>query len=103
MIVVGGDFTKKDDQTKNCVISKDGGSTWHFPTSAPNGYRSCVEYLFDKTWITCGLNGVDISIDEGNHWKSISTESFHVVRKAKNGTEVYFAGNKGRIGKLIQN
>ena len=101
MIVVGGDFTKKDDTTKNCVITKDGGLTWEFPTTFPNGYRSCVEYLSEKTWITCGLNGVDISNDEGDNWKSIGTESFHVVRKAKKGTAVYFAGNKGRIGKLI--
>lgn len=102
MIVVGGDFTKKDDPTKNCVITKDGGLTWKFPTTSPNGYRSCVEYLSKKTWITCGLNGVDISNDDGDNWKSISTESFHVVRKAKKGTSVYFAGNNGKIGKLIE-
>ena len=100
MIVVGGDFTKKNDTTKNCVITKDGGLTWKFPTSSPMGYRSCVEYLSKKTWITCGLNGVDISNDDGDNWKSISTESFHVVRKAKKGTAVYFAGNNGKIGKL---
>lgn len=101
MIVVGGDFTKKDDTIKNCVITKDGGLTWEFPTKNPTGYRSCVEYLSEKTWVTCGLNGVDISNDDGDNWTSISTESFHVVRKAKKGTAVYFAGNKGKIGKLI--
>lgn len=100
MIVVGGDFTKKDDKTKNCVLTKDGGLTWKFPTIPPNGYRSCVEYLSGNTWITSGLNGVDISKDDGDNWTSISTESFHVVQKAKNGNAVYFAGNKGKIGKL---
>ncbi len=101
MIVVGGDFTKKDDTTKNCVITNDGGLTWQFPENTPNGYRSCVEYLSKNTWITCGLNGVDISNDDGKNWKPISTESFHVVRKAKKGNAVFFAGNGGRIGKLI--
>lgn len=101
MIVVGGDFTKKDDKTKNCVITNDGGLTWQFPATPPNGYRSCVEYLSENAWITCGLNGVDITNDDGIHWASISNQSFHVVRKAKKGQAVYFAGNNGRIGKLI--
>ncbi len=102
MMVVGGDFTKKEDAAKNCVITKDGGKTWIFPTTPPNGYRSCVEYLSDKTWITCGLNGTDISTDEGDNWRAISAQSFHVVQKAKKGTAVFFAGNNGKIGKLMK-
>lgn len=101
MIVVGGDFTKKDDTTNNCVITKDGGLTWKFPKTSPNGYRSCVEHLTKKTWITCGLNGIDVSKDDGNTWTPLSKESFHVVRKAKKGNAVYFAGNNGKIGKLV--
>ncbi|HXR84407.1 MAG TPA: hypothetical protein VN722_08875 [Hanamia sp.] len=99
MIVVGGDFLKKDDTTKNCVISKDGGQTWVSPEVTPGGYRSCVEYLNKNKWITCGLNGVDISNDNGMNWQSISSESFHVCRKAKKGNAVFLAGN-GEIGKL---
>ncbi|MEO6844592.1 MAG: oxidoreductase [Ginsengibacter sp.] len=101
MIVVGGDFTKKDDTLKNCVITTDGGATWISPKTPPSGYRSCVEYLYKNKWITCGLNGVDLSDDNGINWKNISKESFHVCRKAKKGNAVYFAGNDGRIGKLF--
>lgn len=100
-IVVGGDFTKKDDTEKNCVITTNAGKTWHAPQTAPHGYRSCIEYLQKKTWVSCGLNGVDYSTDEGNNFSHISTESFHVVRKAKKGKEVFFAGTNGRIGKLV--
>lgn len=100
-IVVGGDFNTKDDTTKNCVISLDGGQTFTEPITGPHGYRSCVEYLYKKTWIACGLNGVDHSTDEGQHWTWISKESFHAVRKAKKGKAVYFSGGGGRIGKLI--
>lgn len=99
MIVVGGDFTTKDATDKNCAFTKDGGNTWFTPKIPPSGYRSCVEYLHKNEWITCGLNGVDISIDNGDNWKPISKESFHVCRKAKKGKAVYFAGN-GKIGKL---
>lgn len=100
-IIVGGDFTAKDDTTKNCAISTDGGLTFTEPVEGPHGYRSCVEWLAKKKWITCGLNGVDYSIDEGQHWSWISKESFHAVRKAKKGKAVYFSGGGGRIGKLI--
>ncbi len=101
IIVVGGDFMKKDDTEKNCVITTDGGVTWVSPKTSPTGYRSCVEYLFKNKWITCGLNGVDISNDNGIYWKNISKRSFHVCRKAKKGNAVYLAGNNGSVGKLL--
>ncbi len=100
-IIVGGDFNKKDDTTKNCTITTDGGKTFISPTITPHGYRSCVEYFGKRTWISCGLNGVDYSNDEGKIWRWISKLSFHSVRKAKKGSVVYFSGNGGKIGKLI--
>ena len=100
MIVVGGDFATKDSTNKNCVITTDGGNTWYSPKVPPSGYRSCVEYLHKNKWITCGLNGVDISDDNGMNWTTVSKESFHVCRKAKKGNAVYFAGSGGRVGKL---
>lgn len=103
MIVVGGDFNTKDSTTKNCVITTDGGENWFFPATPPTGYRSCVEYLRKKQWITCGLNGIDISNDEGQHWSNISKESFHACRKAKKGKAVFFSGGNGKIGRLIMN
>lgn len=103
MIVVGGNFSAKDDTTKNCVITLNGGESFTEPIVGPHGYRSCVEYLGKKNWISCGLNGVDYSTDEGLNWAWISKASFHAVRKAKKGKAVYFSGGGGRIGKLIYN
>ncbi len=100
MIVVGGDYTNKADTTKICAISKDGGLTWTAPLINPHGYRSCVEYIKKQSWITCGLNGVDISNDEGQTWKLIDDSSFNVVKKSKKGKSVFLAGNN-KIGKLI--
>ncbi len=100
IIVVGGDFNTKDATEKNCVITVDGGKTFTAPAIAPHGYRSCVEYLTKNNWLSCGINGVDYSTDNGNTWAWISKEGFHVCRKAKKGKAVFFAGN-GKIGKLI--
>jgi len=98
-IVVGGDFTDIP-ALSNCVFTLNGGKTWNLPTRSPSGYKSCVEYISGNTWISCGLSGIDISIDNGLNWKQISKESYHACRKAKNGRAVYFSGNKSRIGKL---
>jgi hypothetical protein len=103
MIVVGGDFNTKDSSTKNCFITFDGGQTFTAPAVPPHGYRSCVEYLQKKIWVSCGLNGVDYSDDDGANWKWIGKDGFHVCRKAKKGSAVYFAGGGGRVGKLINN
>jgi hypothetical protein len=99
-VAVGGDFTADSLRDRNCFISKDAGKSWHEPLVSPMGYRSCVEFITATTLITCGLNGVDLSEDEGNIWKKISSDSFHACRKAKKGTAVFFSGNNGKIGRL---
>ena len=100
-MVVGGDFNTKDSSKDNAAITFNAGKSWIMPEIPPTGYRSCVEYIKKKQWITCGLNGVDISNDDGKTFTNISKEGFHVVRKAKKGNAVFFAGGGGRIGKII--
>ena len=97
-IVVGGDFNQKDAREKNCFITYNAGKTWIEPQTSPLGYRSCVEFIKQKTWITCGLNGIDISRNDGKEFTSISTESFHVCKKSPSGNVVFFAGSNGRVG-----
>lgn len=99
MIIAAGDFMKKDETEDNCLVSKDGGITWFAPTTPPSGYRSCVIFYRKQTWITCGMNGVDISDDDGMNWKPISKTGFHVVQKSKKDKAVFFAGNN-KVGKL---
>jgi photosystem II stability/assembly factor-like uncharacterized protein len=100
LVVVGGDFARDTLREKNCFVSKDGGKHWIAPVVPPGGYRSCVEFITDKKLITCGTSGVDVSDDGGLNWKSISTEGFHVCRKAKDGKSVFLAGAGGRIARL---
>jgi hypothetical protein len=100
MMVVGGDFNNRDSAARNSFISFNGGKSWG-ATGPLHGYRSCVEHINGKKWISCGLNGVDFSTDNGNSWQWIAKEGYHVCRRAKNGKTVFFAGGGGRIGKLI--
>lgn len=99
-VIVGGDFTNPTETEKNCVYSKDGGKHFTAPVTPPSGYRSCVEYLSKNKLITCGITGVDISIDGGMNWKNISVTGFHAVQKAKKGKAVFLAGSNGKIGRL---
>ena len=98
--VAGGDFNQPGSTYKTMAVSKDGGKSWITPSSPPHGYRSCVEFINTSRLVTCGLNGVDVSFDEGVNWNNISGESFHVCRKAKKGNSVFLAG-AGKIGKLV--
>ena len=100
LIVVGGDFTKDTATEKNCFLTSDGGATWIRPTTAPHGYRSCVEYIGPHSVLTCGTSGVDLSTDDGMTWQLLTKEGFHACRKAPKGHAVFLAGSGGRIAKL---
>jgi len=100
IVIVGGDFKNDSSMVSNCIYSHDGGLSWKRPASPPHGYRSCVEFLTKKDIITCGLNGVDYSLNGGRNWKWISKEGFHVCRIAKYGSAVFLAGINGKIGRL---
>ncbi|MBS4042790.1 MAG: oxidoreductase [Chitinophagaceae bacterium] len=100
-IIVGGDFTKDSTTTQNCVLVNLKTLKVTTPKTPPSGYRSCVTFIHKNKVIACGLNGIDLSEDEGMNWKKISSEGFHVVQKAKKGNAIFLAGSKGRIAKLI--
>ena len=100
LVVVGGDFTHDTAREKNCAITLDGGKTWISPAEPPHGYRSCVEYIGKGQPLCCGTSGVDLSTDGGMDWRLISTQGFHVCRKAKHGKAVFLAGG-GRIARLV--
>ncbi|MEO6916787.1 MAG: oxidoreductase [Chitinophagaceae bacterium] len=100
LVVVGGDYRQDTARTANCFISNDNGRTWKAPVTSPFGYRSSVEFISKNKVICAGTSGVDLSDDGGMHWKNISSEGFHVCRKAKEGSLVVLAGSKGRIFQL---
>ena len=101
MVIVAGDFNADSLSEKNCFVTSNGGKTWKAPIIPPHGYRSCVEYLSKNDLLSCGLNGVDYSFNNGKTWQWISKEGFHVCRIAKQGSAIYLAGNNGKIGKIV--
>jgi photosystem II stability/assembly factor-like uncharacterized protein len=105
-IIVGGDFSNDSSQSNNCLLVdlrlvglKD-DQLFVRPAIPPGGYRSCVQYLYRKTWITCGTSGIDVTTDDGMHWRLLSRDSYHTLGYARKGKYVYLAGGGGRVGRI---
>lgn len=75
-------------------------------------YKSGIDFISKNNLLACGTSGVFNfriikdknsvkSIHKNGVARKISSESFHVVRKAKKGKAVFLAGPKGKIGKLV--
>jgi hypothetical protein len=105
-IIVGGDFSQDTSTANNCLLvdlrvtGLKNEQLFTRPANPPGGYRSCVQYLFRKTWITCGTSGIDVTTDDGFNWRLISKDSYHTLGYAKKGKYVYLAGGGGRVGRI---
>jgi hypothetical protein len=98
IMIVGGDFNAKDSAISNCTYWN--GKKWKTPKRNPTGYRSCVEHIKGKKWLTCGLNGVDATANNGKTFEKISEIGFHACKKSQNGKFIYFSGGAGKVGVL---
>ena len=98
---IGGDYKVPRDYFDNYYYTTDGGNKWGSPSVGPPfGYRSCIRIIHDKTLVACGPTGVDFAENGRKEWKKASLESFNVCMVSP-GKQVYFAGEKGKIGKLV--
>jgi photosystem II stability/assembly factor-like uncharacterized protein len=95
-VIVGGDYSK--DQIRDSVAFYFSSKTGNLSKKQPAGFQSCVEYILDKTFISTGTSGSNITMDGGQTWTQIDGASYNVCRKAKRGQLVLFAGNDGKIG-----
>jgi len=102
-IIMGGNFSKPDDNKANKAITTDGGETWTLVADgkAPN-YKSCVQYIpgtKGKEIIAVGKTGVSFSNDGGLTWTDISKDGYYAIKFVDNKT-AWLSGHK-KIGKLI--
>ncbi|TCD12059.1 oxidoreductase [Pedobacter frigidisoli] len=102
-VVVGGNYIKDKENSNNVLFTKDGGKTWQKPINPVSGFRSGIAYINAKTLVATGTSGTDISIDGGLNWKHISDKSFNAVQRAKKGSQILLAGEKGNIYQLLLN
>lgn len=95
-VVVGGDYLEPDKGEGTCFVSGDCGKTWKASLIAPNGYRSCVIYDEINEVLYCsGRNGIDYSLDNGMHWKSLSKSAAFCLILNKN--KLYGTTKNGEV------
>ena len=96
--IVGGNYEKPGEATYSIAFTRDGGKTW-YTGEGLSAYRSGVTYIDDRTTITVGTNGTDISYDRGGIWKKLGDENLNAVA-AKGKKAVWAVGPKGIVVRL---
>jgi photosystem II stability/assembly factor-like uncharacterized protein len=99
-VLVGGNYSKdKNRDSVACYYNGEhiDGNNFHLSTTMPQGYQSCVTYIEQKTFLSTGTSGSNITIDGGLNWKPVDAGSYNVCQKAKSGNLIILAGDKGRI------
>ncbi len=100
-IAIGGDFANPANGTDALALTRDGGTTWQLPVTAPAGYRSAVTYhpFLPTALIAVGPTGSDLSLDGGKHWHQFHDGSFDSVDCARDGG-CWASGARGAVGTL---
>lgn len=102
-IVIGGDYSKPEENKGNKAITKDGGKTWTLVANNQNpNYKSCVQYVPNtngKEVFAVGKTGISFSNDSGNTWTEVSKESYYTINFVDKDT-AWLSGSQ-KIGKLI--
>ncbi|HSM63071.1 MAG TPA: hypothetical protein VK833_03945, partial [Gillisia sp.] len=100
--IVGGDYTKPEDNQSNKAVSKDGGRTWQLVAVGEEpGYKSSVRYVPGKSGeelVAVGFTGISYSKNAGKKWKNLSKEGFFTLRFLNDS--VAYAAGKNRIARL---
>jgi photosystem II stability/assembly factor-like uncharacterized protein len=108
MVVVGGDYASDTSKVKQGLYKygydKYGLQLMNMKPFYTN-YRSCVTIMENGDFVTCGTQGVDYNnalklVTIANEKSHISSQSFHVVRKARKGSLIILAGSKGKLARL---
>jgi photosystem II stability/assembly factor-like uncharacterized protein len=97
-VAVGGDYQNPKATQHTVALTRNGGKAWN--AAAGLGYRSCVAFLGDNTFVAVGTTGSDVSRDGGQTWDHFSDASLNAVA-GSNGA-VWAVGPKGVIVKLVE-
>ncbi|PCI31554.1 MAG: oxidoreductase [Flavobacteriaceae bacterium] len=82
-IIMGGDYTKKNEIMPSKAITSDGGETWQIIKQNQPSYTSCVQYIpntHGKELLATSTEGVYFSNDRGLTWNKVSDQGFYTLR-----------------------
>ncbi|WP_026838253.1 WD40/YVTN/BNR-like repeat-containing protein [Gillisia sp. JM1] len=100
--IIGGDYTKPDENLANKAVTEDGGKTWKLVAIGQEpDYKSSVRYVPGKNGeelVAVGSTGISYSKDTGKSWNNLSSDGFYTIRFVNDSTA--YAAGKNRIAKL---
>ncbi|PWL38504.1 oxidoreductase [Flagellimonas aquimarina] len=99
---IGGDYLKPAANSKNKIITADGGKTWKLIADEQKpGYKSCIQFVPNtngKSMIAVGFTGISYSNNQGETWKELSKEGFYTIRFLNDS--IAYAAGKNKISRL---
>lgn len=94
-VAVGGDYASPDKNDGTAAWRNPKSGKWTAATKMPRGYRSSVAWdAADNAWIAVGLNGTDVSYDDGQSWSAMGNDGYNAISLP------WVVGPQGRIAKL---
>ncbi|MGY5849729.1 WD40/YVTN/BNR-like repeat-containing protein [Salegentibacter sp. F14] len=101
-VIIGGDYTRPEENTANKARTTDGGKTWKLIAEGEDpGYKSSIRYVpnsHGEYMVATGFSGISYSANKGEDWKQLSKEGFFSLRFVNDSTA--YAAGKGRISRL---
>ncbi len=96
LVIVGGDYLNTAHPFRVAAYSLDRSATWKLSPNGPEGFRSAVAFIDDKTLVAVGPDGEDVSLDGGVHWKRSGSLNLNAVF-VLDGRNIGAAGPKGTV------
>lgn len=97
-IIIGGDYSKPQENVANKAITTDGGITWDLVASGKNpNYKSCIQYVPNtkgKEIIAVGKTGISYSKDAGISWQEIAADNYYGIQFIDTNTAWLFGAEK---------
>jgi photosystem II stability/assembly factor-like uncharacterized protein len=94
-VAVGGDYSAPSKAEGTAAWRDPKTGKWTAATKLPHGYRSSVAWdAADNGWITVGVNGTDVSYDDGQSWSELGNDGYNAISLP------WVVGPEGHIAKL---
>lgn len=97
-IITGGCWKNKNEAIDNVAISTDSGKSWRLTKTFPSGFRSSIScFHHTQTIITCGTNGVDISVNMGEAWEKLPLPGYNAMDISVDEDFIVLVGSQGKV------
>jgi photosystem II stability/assembly factor-like uncharacterized protein len=94
-VAVGGDYSAPNKADGTAARRDPKTGKWTAATKMPHGYRSSVAWdASDNAWIAVGVNGTDVSYDDGQSWSALGDDGYNAISLP------WVVGPQGHIAKL---